>query len=222
VRVQAIRSSTVGLKDLFRGGRMQDPVKGTAQVVSASMNRGRGILQMCRMQLVVQADGVPPTAVSFSGLVHYDRWPAPGMALPVTVDRAEPQRISIDWDEVPSRAERSQQSAEGLAAMMRGEGGGAAGAPIGSAGGPMVVNVSGRDLSQLSEEQKAKLRMFGIDPDVLAASQAAGGAVPPPPPTAEAQVDERLERLERLAKLKEQGVLTEEEFEEQKRRILES
>jgi hypothetical protein len=35
-------------------------------------------------------------------------------------------------------------------------------------------------------------------------------------------VDERLGRLERLAKLKEQGVLTEDEFEEQKRRILES
>jgi hypothetical protein len=219
VRVQAIRSSTVGLKDLFRGGRMQDPVKGTAQVVSASMNRGRGILQMCKMQLVVQADDVPPTAVSFNGLVHYDRWPSPGMVLPVTVDRAEPQRISIDWDEVPSRAERSQQSAEGLAAMMRGEGGGAA---IGSTGGPMVVNVSGRDLSQLSEEQKAKLRMFGIDPDALAASQTAGGAVPPPPPAAQAPVDERLERLERLARLKEQGALTEEEFEDQKRRILDS
>jgi Short C-terminal domain len=198
---------------------MQDPVRGTAQVVSASMNRGRGILQMCRMQLVIQAEGIPPTAVSFNGLVHYDRWPAPGMVLPVTVDRAEPQRISIDWDEVPSRAERSQQSAEGLAAMLRGEGGGAA---AGSTGGPMIVNVSGRDLSQLSEEQKAKLRMFGIDPDALAASQTPAGPVPPPPPTEEAAMDERLGRLERLAKLKEQGVLTEEEFEEQKARILES
>lgn len=199
---------------------MEDAVRGTAQVVSASMNRGRGILQMCRMQLVVQADGVPPTAVSFNGLVHHDRWPAPGSVLPVTVDRAHPENVSIEWDEVPSRSERSQQSAEGLAAMMRGEGG----APIGSAGGPTIVNVSGRDLSQLSEEQKAKLRMFGIDPDALAASQTSGGAVPPPPPPppAEAVMDERLARLERLAKLKGQGVLTEEEFEAQKRQILES
>jgi hypothetical protein len=197
---------------------MQDPVRGTAQVVSASMNRGRGILQMCRMQLVVQADGVPPTAVSFNGLVHYDRWPVPGMVLPVTVDRADPQSVSVEWDEVPSRAERSQQHAEGLAATMRGEEGGAPGA-----GGPMVVNVSGRDPSDLTEEQKAKLRMFGIDPDALAASPAAPGAVPPPPPpSSDSPVDERLGRLERLAKLKEQGVLTEDEFEEQKRRILES
>jgi hypothetical protein len=34
-------------------------------------------------------------------------------------------------------------------------------------------------------------------------------------------VDERLERLERLARLREQGVLTQDEFEAQKRLILE-
>lgn len=213
----------MGLKDLFRGGGgMQDPVRGTAQVVSASTNRGRGILQTCRMQLVVQAEGVAATAVSFNGLVHHDRWPSAGTVLPVTVDRANPQNVSIEWDEVQSRSERGQQSAENLAALMRGEGG-PADAPIASTGGPMIVNVSGRDLSQLSEEQKAKLRMFGIDPDALAARQGSAGAVPPPPPaTAEELMDERLERLERLAKLKEQGVLTEEEFQAQKRQILES
>ena len=36
-----------------------------------------------------------------------------------------------------------------------------------------------------------------------------------------AAVDERLERLERLARLRDQGVLTEAEFETQKKRILE-
>jgi hypothetical protein len=81
------------------------------------------------------------------------------------------------------------------------------------------VNLSGRDLSQLSEEQRAKLRMLGIDPDALAPGQP--GSVPPPPPDEGAQADERLERLERLAKLKDQGVLTDEEFADQKRRILE-
>jgi hypothetical protein len=213
----------MGLKDLLTGGGggMRDPVRGTAQVVAASMNRGRGILQMCTMQLVVQADGVQPTAVSHSGLVHRDRWPMPGMVLPVTVDRADPKRVDIEWDEVESSHDRSRRSAEDLAAMMRG--GTRGPGPAGGVGGAHVVNLSGRDLSQLSDEQKAKLRMLGIDPDALAAQQAGdAGSVPPPPPSPEEEdvMDDRLDRLERLARLLEQGVLTDEEFAAQKRQIL--
>ena len=40
--------------------RVRDPVRGTAQVNSASMHRGRGNWQTCRMTLVVQAEDVPP------------------------------------------------------------------------------------------------------------------------------------------------------------------
>jgi hypothetical protein len=206
----------MGLKDLLKGGGggMEDPVRGTAQVVSASMNRGRGILQMCDVQLVVQAEGVQPTAVAYRGLVHRDRWPMPGTVLPVTVDRADPQRVDIEWDEVVSSKDRSRQSAEDLAAMMRGEEGAAT-----VAGAPTVVNLSGRDLSTLSEDQKAKLRMLGIDPDALAAEHAP--APVSPAPAEEDPVDERLARLERLAKLRDQGALTDEEFEAQKRLVLE-
>jgi hypothetical protein len=183
-------------------------------VVAASMNRGRGILQMCDVQLVVQAEGVQPTAVAYRGLVHRDRWPMPGMVLPVTVDRADPQHVDIEWDEVESSKDRSRQSAEDLAAMMRGEGGTTA-----VAGAPTVVNLSGRDLSTLSEEQKAKLRMLGIDPDALASPET--GAESTAPVSDEDPMDERLARLERLAKLRDQGALTDEEFEAQKRQVLE-
>ena len=110
--------------------------------------------------------------------------------------------------------------------MMRGEPSATpVGTHSGTPGGPMVVNVSGTDLGQLSEEQKAKLRMFGIDPDAIAAQQSAGvapqaaaqqGNIPPPP----GQAEDRLDLLERLAKLREQGALTDEEFEAQKRQIL--
>ncbi|MGH2634873.1 MAG: SHOCT domain-containing protein [Actinomycetota bacterium] len=204
----------MGLKDLLSGGGgMDDPVRGTAQVVSASANRGRGIFQTCNLQLVVQAEDVPATAVSFSGLVHRDRWPMPGMVLPVTIDRSDPQNVNIKWDEVRSSKDRSRENAENLAAMMRGEGA--------AASASMVVNLSGRDLSQLSEEQKARLRTLGIDPDAIAAQTSSAGASPPPPPAAGEEVDERVARLERLARLKEQDVLTDEEFRAQKRQILE-
>jgi hypothetical protein len=193
------------LGDMFKGVRMKEPVRGQAQVVSCSGYRGDGVFQNCRMQLVVSADGVPPTAVQHNELVNRNRWPTPGMPLPVTVDRSNPQKLKIEWDEVESSRDRGARNAEAMAAAMRGEGG----APLGALGAANVnvVNLGGRDLSQLSEEQKAKLRMLGIDP---------------PPAAAADEVDERLARLEKLGRLKQQGLLTEAEFEEQKRRILAS
>jgi hypothetical protein len=134
------------------------------------------------------------------------------MVLPVTVDREDPQRIDIEWDDVPSSAERSRQSAEHLAAARRGQG-----SPV---GGARVVDLSGRDLSQIPDEQKAKLRMLGIDPDALDVQRAA--SVPPPSPASRPdEPGDRLERLERLARLRERGALTDEEFQSEKRRILE-
>jgi len=45
-------------------------------------------------------------------------------------------------------------------------------------------------------------------------------AAPPPPPPPEDDMDAKLAQLKQLAQLKDQGVLTDAEFEEQKRRIL--
>ena len=171
-------------------------VRGTAQVTSCSQYQGRAVYSMCRMQLIVQAEGVAPTAVEFEGLVNRKRWPQPGMTLPVTVDAANPQKVSIEWDEVPDSRDRSRANAEAMAAMMRGEG-----AAAGGLGGAQVINLSG---GQLTEEQAAKLRMLGIDP---------GGAPAPEP-------DDQLAKLERLGALRASGVLTEEEFQDQKRRLL--
>jgi hypothetical protein len=92
-----------------------------------------------------------------------------------------------------------------MAAMMRGEGAGA-----GGFGGAQVINLSG---GQLTEEQLAKLRMLGIDPGAVQ-----GAAAPGPEPAPEP--DDQLTKLERLGALRASGVLTEAEFEEQKRRLL--
>jgi hypothetical protein len=153
----------MGLLDsLFGGGRMTDPVRGTAQVVSCSANRGRGVYQNCHLQLVVSAEGVPATAVEQQTLVHRSRWPMPGVALPATIDRANPQNVRIEWDELPDARDRARQTAEQMAAAMRTQ-------------------------------------------------------QPPAPP---APADDPLDRLERLAKLHAAGALTDEEFAEQKRKLL--
>jgi hypothetical protein len=110
----------MGLLDsLFGGGRMTDPVRGTAQVVSCSANRGRGVYQSCHLQLVVSAEGVPATAVEQQTLVHRSRWPMPGMVLPATIDRANPHNVRIEWDELPDARDRARQTAEQMAAAMR-------------------------------------------------------------------------------------------------------
>ncbi len=188
------------LSKLMGGG---GGVRGTAQVTSCSQYQGRGVYSMCRMQLIVQAEGVAPTAVEFEGLVHRKRWPQPGMTLPVTADGANPQKVSIEWDEVPDSRDRSRANAEAMAAMMRGEGG-----AVGGLGGAQVINLSG---GQLTEEQAAKLRMLGIDSGAVQ-----GAAAPAPTP----EPDDQLAKLERLGALRASGVLTEAEFEEQKRRVL--
>jgi len=159
----------MGLLDsLFGDQRMSDPVRGSAQVVSCSANRGRGVYQNCHLQLVVQAEGVPARAVEQQTLVHRSRWPFPGMTLPATVDRANPNHVRIEWDELPDARDRARQTAEGLAAAMR-----------------------------TAQPQQQS----------------------PQPPTSDS-FDERMNRLERLAKLHADGALTDEEFAEQKRRVL--
>jgi hypothetical protein len=191
---------------------MKDPVRGTAQVVSCTSHHGRGVYQSCRMQLVVQAEGVPATAVEHSELVHNKRWPMPGMVLPIAIDRADPQQVKVEWDEVETSSDRARRSAESLAAAQRGEEG--AESVEGATG-----NVSGGDLSKLDEAQKAQLRRLGIDLDALAAQQ--GDRAPSSEAAAdEADIDDQLARLERLGKLHDEGILSDAELAEQKKRIL--
>ncbi|MGQ0805563.1 MAG: hypothetical protein ACT4PI_17105 [Actinomycetota bacterium] len=70
----------------------------------------------------------------------------------------------------------------------------------------------------MSEEKKAKLRMLGIDPNALAAAQ--GAAAVSPTPRGAGQ--DRVARLERLAKVRETGALSDAEFAAEKTKVLES
>ena len=199
------------LGSLLGGMSMKDPVDGTAQIVSCTGYHGEGVMQNCRMQLVVEAEGIEPTAVEHSELVHNRKWPHPGMVLPARIDRANPKKVKLDWDAVQDSREQAQGSAEAIAAARRGEGGGAG---IGGVGGAQVINLSGGDLSQLSDEQRQKLAALGIDPSALGAAAADGRG------GGDDAGDERLDQLQKLADLKERGALTEKEFEAEKKKLL--
>ena len=189
------------LGDMFKGARMKDPVEGTAQIVSCT-GYHEGVMANCRMQLVVQAEGVEATAVEHSALLHNRRWPRPGMTLPATVDRADPTNFKVDFKAIPDSREQAQGSAESIAAAMRGEGGGAG---MG-AGGAQVINLSGGDLSNLTDEQRQKLAALGIP---VPGGEGGGGGD-----------DDDLDKLQKLADLRDRGALTDEEFEDEKKKLL--
>ena len=52
--------------------------------------------------MIVSAEGLEPTEVSSKGMVKAHKWPRPGVVVPVTVDRANPENVGIDWDEAPN------------------------------------------------------------------------------------------------------------------------
>ena len=82
------------------------------RVAAARMKVVENDYESCHLQLVVAAETVPATAVAQHTPVHRSRWPAPGMTLPATIDRANPSNVRIEWDEVPDARARARQRAE--------------------------------------------------------------------------------------------------------------
>ena len=102
---------------------VRDGVRGTGEVVVATAyNReSAAALQMCSIDLVVEAPGIPATAAKVTGLVKADRWPTAGQVLPVLIERTDPQTVEVLWDESPDAATAASQLAEKRAAERRGE-----------------------------------------------------------------------------------------------------
>ena len=134
--------------------QITDGVRGTARVTSASSydndpTFGGGVYQNCHIQAVVEAPGIPATAVTIKGLVHQQKWPVPGAVLPALIERTDPQQVQILWDEAPQAA---------------------APASVGFPGAGTTVNIVG-DVSKLTPEQKAQLKAMGVDVDALPGAQ---------------------------------------------------
>ena len=143
-----------GVNGALFNTEITDGVRGTAQVTSASSydndpTFGGGVYQNCHIQAVVEAEGIPATAVTIKGLVHQQKWPVPGAVLPALIERTNPQQVKILWDEAP-------QAAAPTSVVPQGAG--------------TTVNIVG-DVSKLSPEQKEKLKAMGIDIDALGGAQ---------------------------------------------------
>lgn len=100
-------------------GSMTDPVPGILLVTAIGMPRRPALYHMARLTGVVSAEGIDAVAVRHSGLIASAKWPRPGQSLPVIVDRADPQRFTIEWDKVQTTADAAMDQAVAIAAAMR-------------------------------------------------------------------------------------------------------
>jgi len=98
---------------------MADPVPGTLLVTAATMPSRNSAYHRTRITGVISGEGFEPTAVRFGGLIKTSFWPSPGKRLPVTVDRADPTKFAILWDQIATSADAALDNAEALAAAMR-------------------------------------------------------------------------------------------------------
>ncbi|MGZ5361055.1 MAG: SHOCT domain-containing protein [Solirubrobacterales bacterium] len=131
-------------------------------------------------------------------------WPYPGETLPVTVSRSDPTRLKVRWDDVPEAGEVARQQAEQLAAQMN------------QGGGGQVVMGGGADVSGIVEALQQA--MPGAEINVQGTEVERGGAGFAP--SGEGGDDDRVGQLERLARLRDAGALTDQEFKREKARIL--
>jgi hypothetical protein len=183
--------------DSIRGRRMKDPVEGTAQVVGSTQPPDSATSSNVNLNLVVQAEGIPATSVEHSCMAPTKKWPWPGATLPVTIDRADPSRLRVRWDDVPDANEVAKQRTEALAAQM-------------NAGGAGQAGLGGTDVSELIDSIR----------QAIPGAQISAQGMPGLQGTTAGGEEDKVGQLERLAKLHESGALTDKEFEREKARIL--
>jgi len=215
-------------RDWLRTRRIREPVRGEGYVVSASMPPSGALSANYQVTLVVRADGIPPTTVEHAGFALMKKWPQPGVTLPITVDRADPTRLRIEWGEVPTARQRGLDAADLFTKTMGGETM-TPGSPFVSPGlvntttNTVTVNGHTLDASQHPglQEEIQRLLAGGLgDParlqsDIYTALQTHGIRL-----EQAGRSNDPAERMRRLDGLRRQGLIGETEYQEQRQRIL--
>jgi hypothetical protein len=98
----------MGLSLWWRRRRMRDPVDGSllVKVCAQPDTAPEAFFYSALVRGVVSGPGVSPRAVEFGCTVPAKRCPISKQRIPVVVDRANPTRIAVKWDQVPIREYR--------------------------------------------------------------------------------------------------------------------
>lgn len=182
--------------------KMRDPVAGTAQVIDNDGLRsipGQSI--HCPLDLMVQADGVPAQMVHVKVRPPAGKWPEIDHVLPVMIDRADPTHVEITWEQITSLQDRlAAGRLQRLDAAARNAAGGTAPVEMTDRGSQAdLVHLAMADPAAFVERMRAQ----------------AGASVAPLHPESDP-----IDRIARLADLRDRGALTEQEFQAEKQRIL--
>lgn len=201
----------MGVLDIFFGREQHGPgrVRGTAQVIAATRPPHAATHGNVSATLVVELPGMPAYQTAYSKLVcRVSKWPSPGRSLPVSVDPRNLHDVEVLWDEVPTGDELGRQQA---AAMVD------------------HLNAPGHDAADQSPTDDVVSRIQQLFPGAqvhVGGSTPAppAGSAPPPSPqisvVASQSSGDPVVRLEKLAQLREAGIVTQEQFEQLRAQIL--
>jgi Short C-terminal domain len=159
------------------------------------------------MTLQVFVEGITPYEIEDQWMVKAKDTVALDGSIPIKVDPSDHEKVAIDWETL--RAEYEQEVAARREAVAAG---GPAGATV-TMGAPTVIDANANP--EVMEQVSQMLGQMGIDVQGQPA-----GAPGFASDGAGADTDDQLSQLERLSALRASGALTDEEFSEQKRRIL--
>jgi hypothetical protein len=193
--------------------KMHSPVHGTARVVdNDGLNSLPGQAVHCPLDLMVEADGVPAYLVHITVRPKTGKWPEVNQLLPVVFDRSDPTRVEILWDQVPSLQDRVQLRKEARlqAAQQATTSGSGSAAPTGDGSPQDLVRQALADPAAFAERMRAQGMASAQVPWSTHAAGAPGASTPVDP----------MDRIARIADLRDRGALTESEFQAQKERIL--
>jgi hypothetical protein len=204
---------------------IKEGVEGKAVVQSASVPTESATATNVTMWLDVYVDGWAPYRVHHHCVVKMSKHPSPGDTLPVGVDRENKERIDIQWDQVKTVDE-----------IMREGGPGDLPGGVDIIGQPQVIDLRGGGLSgdlneriqqamQIAQQTMQQAQEASMPSGMPPAQAPAVGSAAAPQQELSGEgegnmVQERLAQLERLAKLRDSGALTDEEFEIEKAKVL--
>lgn len=192
-------------------GSKSDWVQGTAKVVSTNVQRPETLTQSLLLRAIVQGPGIAPFDDQRRFTIASHRWPQTGQVLPVRINPRKPSKWEVLWGDAESGADR----ADAVAARFLAE------AESGAAAGGAVLPEA--LLDQLQQMMPgATVSVNGEQaPDlaqVLSGLPAASGTVynVVAGPSGADPVD----RLEKLTKLRDAGIIDDAQFEALKSQIL--
>lgn len=163
------------------------------------------------MTLVVEAPGIAAYTHDYSKFaVRVDKWPSTGDVLPVEVDPGDLGRVEVLWDEIPTVRDAAREEAERMAAMLRQQQGGVPGQCPQDGAAAGVAGIVGQ-LQQMFPGAVVNVEGDPAPPVVVPGSVEV---------VADRSDADPVERLEKLARLRDAGVVDQAQFEQLKAQIL--